>query len=253
MNHLVCLFIFIFILAIYLKHNNHLTETFDNFPHNNGPLSKYLTLGGHTCTITRIRQDPIMLEIYPFLSPVECRHLIKIASPGFSRSPVVNKEGYDKSRTSHTSYIPKSNDPIIKRIETRITEFFNIKLCNLEALQVVRYEPNQQFGYHYDWFDPKIEAGRKEIARGGQRLYTLFVYLNNLSDKEFIGDEEPNRNGNTCFRQQKLCIRPREGLGIFWKNMIDGELNYNSLHSGIAPKYSTKYGLNVWVRDGCWT
>lgn len=252
MNYYICFFIIIFLLAIYLKKHNNLNETFDNFRHNSLDNQKYLTINGHTCTITKLKDNPIMLEIYPFLSKNECNHIIKVASKDFNRSPVVNKKGYDESRTSYTSYLDKNtDDPIIKTIQNRIYTFCNIKPCSLEDLQVVRYKPGQKFGYHYDWFDPEIKEGRKEITRGGQRLYTLFIYLNDLSEREYSSNERDNHNGHTCFKKLDLCVKPKAGLAVFWKNLVDGKLNYDSLHAGIAPKHSIKYGLNVWIREGC--
>ena len=252
MNTYIVIIIVIFFFAIYLKRNNQLTEFFDNFPYQSDTKVENITIDKHQFKISKLRDDPIMLELYPFLSPRECQHLINLAKDNFIRSPVVNKEGIDKNRTSYSYFIPKSNDNIVKNVETRICQFCNVDPCMLEQLQVVRYLPKQQFDYHYAWFDPNLKEGRKEMERGGQRRYTIFIYLNNLTDKEYKLNEKLNTNsGKTCFKKYNLCISPKEGLGVFWKNIVNNKLNYDSLHAGIAPQYSTKYGLNVWIREAC--
>ena len=93
---------------------------------------------------------------------------------------------------------------------------------------------------------------QSNIAQQRLQIASQNSTIANLSEKEYNGSEAKNNNGNTCFKKQNLCVRPREGLAVFWKNMLDGKLNHQSLHSGIAPKYSIKYGLNVWIREGCW-
>ena len=243
-------FIITFIIAIYFNWKNQLTECFDSFPYNICNKKKTITVNNYTFSISPIRNNPIMLELYPFLKPNECNHLINISKEKFKRSPVVSKGGIDDIRTSYSCFLTKSGDSIISDIENRICKFCNIDNCMLEQFQVVRYLPNQQFNYHYDWFDPTIEEGRNEMKHGGQRRYTIFIYLNDLSSKEYrLNKELGTNNGKTCFKKHNICINPKQGLGIFWKNIVDGKLNYDSLHAGIAPKYSIKYGLNVWVRE----
>jgi prolyl 4-hydroxylase len=205
--------------------------------------SKY-NIEGHSFFTSKEYNNPLIISLYPFLSKSECKYIIELSKYCLKRSTVTNKKRIQNSRTSNSCFLGEFiNDKVINKIKRRIVRYLNINPCQLEDLQVLRYKPGQKYDFHYDWFNNTDEDSKKELARGGQRLYTIFVYLNDLSE---IGV-----NGSTCFKKIDYCTKPKEGLGIFWRNMVNGNVDYNTLHAGMAPLNSYKFGMNIWVREKC--
>lgn len=186
--------------------------------------------------------NPIMMNkeislfhIPNFLTSEECDHIIKISQDKFARSGVVisGKNSYQNTRTSQTHYLKKSQDNIIKSIEKRVSLTVKKPIECIESLQVVKYEPGQEFKEHHDWFRDDY---RKTI-KNNQRQYTFFVYLNNISN-----------GGITRFPKLNLSFKPQKGTALFWTNCIKHDLCYeNNLHQGEPPQNEIKYGLNIWI------
>jgi len=200
---------------------------------------------------TKILHDhPGILHIENFLSPAECASLLEDAHRlQFHRSTVVGDDETqveDNARTSTTTMLDFKS-PLIKKIKQRTVPFTLIPTSHIESLQVVRYEPGQQYKPHYDYFDAAELGAVKSLELSGQRMYTFFVYLNDLAEEE--------TGGQTCFPLlDNLCIQPRCGNAVLWRNLNveDGEVNDKTLHAGKPPIRSIKYGLNIWIRQKPW-
>ena len=145
-----------------------------------------MNIDGHIFQTNTLNNNTDIVYLTNFLSKNECTHIIKEAEGNFKRSTTVG-EPKSKGRTSYTCFLNSSkndNDKILKKITNRISVYLNVDSCQIEDLQVVRYNPGQKYDYHYDWFKDKyIEEGGKENKRGRQRLYTIFVYLNTLDEE----------------------------------------------------------------------
>ena len=76
------------------------------------------------------------------------------------------------------------------------------------------------------------------MARGGQRAWSVLVYLNDVS-----------AGGGTRFPILGIDVLPKTGKVLAWQNTIDGELNYDSLHAGLPVTQSTKWVAITWVRE----
>ena len=70
---------------------------------------------------------------------------------------------------------------------------------------------------------------------------TLLIYLNDLPD---------DAGGNTFFPKLNLRVKPKAGDAIYFENMNNGEVDYNTAHSGepIIGNHK-KYAMNVWFRE----
>ncbi len=211
--------------------------------------SKYdgqMEIDGHKFKTESLHKNTDVVHLKNFLSSEECRHIINIAEGNFKRSTTVD-EPRSKGRTSFTCFLNRQKDfedKTLQRINKRVATYLNIDPCQIEDLQVVRYTPGQKYDYHYDWFkDANLGPDGNEGKKGGQRLYTIFVYLNTLN--------EEGNNGSTCFKHLDICTSPIEGNGVYWTNLKDGKGDHGSLHAGVAPKKGVKYGLNIWVREKC--
>jgi prolyl 4-hydroxylase len=158
----------------------------------------------------------------------------------FTRSAVVGVEGYDDSRTSETAWIPKS-DIVARKILEKAASLTgkNIECC--EDLQVVRYKPGTFYRAHHDSCCDGTDACVEFECRGGQRVGTLLVYLN----EEFT-------DGETHFPDHgDLKIKAPPGSAIFFKPMASdvAKCHPKALHAGLPISTGTKYVCNAWIRE----
>lgn len=191
-------------------------------------------------------KDPGLDLLQGFLTPDECRHLINLAEGRFQRSSVVDpttgKNIEDKDRTSRSVYLNHGEDDIVQRIEQRAALALGVPLENFERLQVVKYEPGQFYKAHHDYLDAAVP----ELKTAGQRVGTIFAYLNDLPD------DEPG--GGTKFHTINKTVKPQLGSAALWYNMVKDptstvpKVDPTTLHSGEPVLKSKKYGLNVWAR-----
>jgi len=174
-----------------------------------------------------------------FLSNEECDEFISFADDKYVESQVIDMKSEggsvrDESRTSATAYIYKGSMPTADTVERRAAALLQGNASHVESLQVVRYMPGQHFHAHYDWFydDYKVKVQN-------QRLYTLFVYLNDVPE---------GQGAETAFPKLNISFKPRRGDALFWRDAKDVNTPLvESLHAGMPPIGNTiKYGLNIW-------
>lgn len=196
-------------------------------------------------TLEMVSSDPQVVLLHNFLSPDECQHLIQLGeTTGFTRSTVQggrDPQTVTTHRTSHSVSLQRQQDDIIHAIERRAASLCNYPLAHVENLQVVRYQPGQQYQHHYDFFVPGTSGTTEALKRGGQRAITLFVYLNDLSPDD--------AGGHTDFPRLGLQVRPRRGTAVLWYDLLQNQEDFRTYHAGLPPQISTKYGLNIWIRE----
>jgi len=202
----------------------------------------YVIMNRKCIDTNNVNYMPILMDenislfyIPNFLTSEECDHLIDISQDKFTRSGIVveGRNDYGETRTSCTHYFAKSQDEIIRSIEKRVSLIVEKPIECIESLQIVKYEDGQEFKEHYDWFSKDY----METIHCNQRLYTFFVYLNDVEN-----------GGYTKFPKLNLAFKPKKGSALFWQNCIKHNQCFkNSLHQGAPPIGEIKYGLNVWV------
>ena len=93
----------------------------------------------------------------------------------------------DSQRTSTFYSFRKLQDSRISALEQRVANILGCWVHQIEAIQLVRYLPNQFFGIHHDLGnlleDDTVELPPKDWACK-RRLVTIFCYLNTLKDDE---------------------------------------------------------------------
>jgi len=185
-----------------------------------------------------------MNEIKNFLSKEECDYLISLIdennSPSMVVSEGVERDKYDRSRTSSTCNLPL-NDTKVKEIHQRIADKLGIDISKGESLQGQMYKPGQYFKPHNDWFGPG-SAYNKHCLHSGNRTNTLMIYLND----DFEG-------GATDFARKKVTVKPELGKAVTWTNLLeDGNGDQDSLHEGQDVISGTKYIVTSWWRQKPW-
>ena len=190
--------------------------------------------------ITSMR-EPRILVFSNLLSDAECEELIESARTRLSRSMTVavddGSEKLHEDRTSNGMFFERGETALIKRLETRFARLLNWPEENGEGLQVLQYLPGAEYKPHHDYFEP-AEAGTPALLkRGGQRVGTLIIYLN-----------EPVRGGSTVFPAVNLEVVPRRGHAVFF-SYGRPDPSTRSLHGGTPVLEGEKWIATKWLRE----
>ncbi|KAI3470134.1 hypothetical protein Pfo_026797 [Paulownia fortunei] len=200
-----------------------------------------------------ISWSPRIVIFHNFLSAEECDYLISVAKPYLQVSTVVDKRTgkgmKSKVRTSTgMSLITKDRKyPMIQAIEKRISVYSHVPVENGEFIQVIRYEKNQYYKPHHDYFDYPVN-----LKFGGQRVATMLMYL---SDNVEGGETYfPEAGSGECSCGGKmvtgLCVKPVKGDALlFWNMGLDGQSDPNSLHGGCEVLAGEKWSATKWMRQ----
>ncbi len=200
-----------------------------------------LNLGDRVVGVVMAMQVPRVVVLSGFLSDEECQALISAASPRMQRSLTVDHQtGADQvhaQRTSHGMFFSRGENEVIQRIENRLAKLLNWPVENGEGLQVLRYQPGHEYKPHYDYFDPNEPSAATVLARGGQRVATVLMYLN-----------EPSRGGGTTFPSVNLEISPQKGSAVFF-NYDRAHPVSRTLHGGAPVREGEKWVATKWLRE----
>ncbi len=134
-NYIILFTIILILFIIYYSNSeNYLNLNLNSIPHENIPIK----------------------IIDNFISESECDQLINLASNRFEKSRVF-VENNDRiididSRTSSNTYFIRGENEIIRSIEKKISAMLNIRIEQIEPIQIVRYTKGQQYKYHHDYF-----------------------------------------------------------------------------------------------------
>ena len=184
-------------------------------------------------------EPPVVVD--SVLSKDDCRYIIEKANSLFKPSGVVGVEGQDPSRTSETAWISK-DDPVAKKVFAKACEMTGKEMSCCEDLQVVRYKPGTYYKAHHDSCCDGSDACQEFETKGGQRVGTLLVYLND----EFT-------DGETHFPAHgDVKMKAPPGSAIFFRPLANDtpKCHPKALHAGLPISSGTKYVCNAWVREG---
>jgi prolyl 4-hydroxylase len=179
---------------------------------------------------------------YPnILTDEQCSEIISLATPLIRPSTVISDGGEDKPdtrfRTSHNTFLPRTHK-VVQDIYKKLSNIIDIDTDHFEQLQVVRYEPGQEYKAHWDacWEDHKCVEFMKQ---GGQRYATFLLYLND----DFTG-------GETEFPLRNIKVKPeKRKAALFFNLEKDNKTKLEkSFHAGLPPNTGIKWLCNVWVR-----
>ncbi len=202
-----------------------------------------LALDAGDCHVNAITvlQDPPLLVLEGLLSREECQALIDAAVPRMSRSLTVDVktggEETNQARTSQGMFFERGESELISRIEARISALLGWPVQNGEGLQVLRYGPGAEYKPHYDYFDPAELGTASILQRGGQRVATLVMYLN-----------EPEAGGATVFPDVTLAVVPKCGNAVFFSYSQPHPVS-RTLHGGAPVVSGDKWIATKWLRE----
>ncbi len=201
-----------------------------------------LDAGDRKVSVLVTLPDPQIVMFADFLSKNECDRLVETARPRMQRSLTTDmKTGHnklDEVRTSRGMFFQRDENPLVRAIEARIAQLLSWPVENGEHLQVLHYRPGDRYEPHYDYFDPAAEGSAAVLARGGQRIATLLIYL-----------REPERGGETTFPDLGLRFAAKRGCALFF-SYDRPHPSTKTLHGGAPVIAGEKWVATKWLREG---
>jgi len=225
-------------------------------------------------TLKVLSVAPRVFEIQNFLSPVEVDHILKIAANVTLKAsttgerekgekPVTKDDdnAVKKSRTSYNSWVKREQTPIIDAVYRRAADLMRIdesmfrwrtpdehpKLGHsktvAEQLQLVHYDPKQEYTPHHDFGYVSAMGDEKQDAR----FATLLLYLN-PTDK---GGETafPRYSNAETFKPLRVAPDTPGKAVLFYSQLPDGNLDELSQHAALPVVEGEKWLINLWVHD----
>lgn len=190
----------------------------------------------------RVNDEPSLYVFEDFLREAEITDLIAAAQTNLQPALVTADQSgvISQGRTGRNCWVRHHQTPAISELSTRISELIGIPLDHAESLQVIHYGETQEYAPHYDAWDAETERGKRCMERGGQRLVTCLLYLNDAI-----------AGGGTCFPHLDLEVRALRGRMLVFHNCLPGSTikHPDSLHGGLPVIQGEKWACNLWFRE----
>lgn len=202
------------------------------------PQPPALDVDGRRIDVSTCVETPTIRVLESVLDADECAELIEQARPRLNRSRTVTDHGTNEVSTARTSsgmFFKLCETELVTRIEHRLADMVDLPVDHGEGLQVLHYEPGQQYEPHYDWFDPN-QAGYKSLTKtGGERVASILMYLNT-----------PEGGGGTHFPRVNLTVCARLGSAVYFAYENGDQ---SSLHAGLPVTVGEKWIATKWLRE----
>ncbi|MES2298396.1 MAG: 2OG-Fe(II) oxygenase [Pseudomonadota bacterium] len=202
-----------------------------------------LTIDGHEITVRMRVAAPDIVLFSNLLSPSECEELIALSQRKLARSTTVNDasgvEEVHANRTSAGTFFHLNESPFIATLDRRIAALMDMPVENGEGLQILNYQVGGEYKPHFDYFPPELAGSAPHLARGGQRVATLIVYLNSVE-----------AGGETIFPKLGVSVAPVQGSALYfaYTNTL-GQVDPLTLHGGNPVASGEKWIATKWMRQ----
>jgi prolyl 4-hydroxylase len=142
-------------------------------------------------------------------------------------------------RNSEGMFFRLEETPFIASLDRRVSQIMGMPVSHGEGLQVLRYGPGTQSTPHFDFLAASNPANQQSIARSGQRVSSLVIYLNDVPG-----------GGETAFPEAGLSVCARRGSAVFFEYCDSrSQVDPLSLHAGAPVTSGEKWALTKWMRQ----
>jgi prolyl 4-hydroxylase len=177
------------------------------------------------------------------LSEAECDELIALGRPRLAPSTVVDPaSGQDRPVTHRSSagmFFRLQENPLVATLDRRISELMNLPVDNGEGIQLLHYPTHALTTPHFDFLSTGNAANVASLARSGQRVSTLIIYLNDVP-----------AGGATVFPELGWSVLPRKGNAVYFEYVdTRGRCDERSLHAGAPVLAGEKWIATKWMRS----
>jgi prolyl 4-hydroxylase len=188
-------------------------------------------------------ERPVVAVLQDVLGEDECEALIALAQPRLTPSTVVDpKTGKDtvaEYRRSLGMFFRPAETELVASLDRRVSQIMNLPVERGEGFQVLHYPAGAFTAPHFDFLIPSNAANQASIARSGQRVSTLVIYLNDVDD-----------GGETVFPEIGWSVVPRRGHAVYFEYSNGlGQVDRRTLHAGQAVLRGEKWIATKWMRE----
>lgn len=195
------------------------------------PIQSVYSIDNHMITATVLHEEPLIMKFDHVLSDEECQTFIETAVSRLKQSKLANKE-VSLIRTSSGMFFEENESPLVTLIENRISSLMHVPVAHAEGLQILHYEPGQEFREHYDFF------GLNSPSNHNNRISTLIIYLNDVEE-----------GGETRLPKLGITVKPIRGSAVYFEYFYNNQaLNELTLHSGEPVIRGEKWVATQWMR-----
>src|SRR5262249_45024757 len=173
---------------------------------NSGDVARWLDLPKPRVIST----SPRIALMEGFISPAICHWLIALCRPRLKRAqtydPATGDLRYESARSNSTAQIMLADlDLVLAFVRARIAALTGLRLDGFEDSMILHYATGEQFLPHYDFLDVSFPGYANDVARHGQRVVTLLIYLNDDYD-----------GGETAFPTLGRSFKGAKGDALFF-------------------------------------
>ncbi|MBT2617101.1 MULTISPECIES: 2OG-Fe(II) oxygenase [unclassified Bacillus (in: firmicutes)] len=177
-------------------------------------------------------EEPLIAVLENVLSDDECDKLIELSKDKMNRSKIGVTHEVNEIRTSSSMFFQENENDIITKIEKRISTIMNIPVEHGEGIQILKYNPGQEYKAHFDFFTSSSNAAKNN------RISTIILYLNDVE-----------HGGETFFPKLNFSVFPRKGMAVYFEYFYnDKNLNELTLHGGAPVITGEKWVATQWMR-----
>jgi prolyl 4-hydroxylase len=196
---------------------------------------------GRPMNIQMEMQHPRIVMVENVFDKEECEALIELAKERLNRSTVIqaNTGGSElsTSRTSDGMFFTRAENNLIATLEKRISFLVRWPELRQEPFQVLRYGVGAEYKPHNDYFNINDPGTESILTRGGNRVGTLLIYLNDVP-----------AGGGTIFPETTVEVRPKRGSAVFFSYESMDHLS-RTLHGGSPVVAGEKWVAVKWFRQ----
>ncbi len=208
-----------------------------------GRQGSVIDADGHEVRIVFRTSEPALALFEAVLSGDECEELISLSRLKLARSTIVDpttgREEVIGQRSSEGAFFRLNENDFIARLDRRIAALMNWPIDHGEGIQILRYGVGGEYQPHFDYFVPSDPGSQAHLQRGGQRVSTLVMYLNDVP-----------AGGETVFPALNLSVVPKKGSAVYFEycNSL-GQVDAQTLHGGAPVSAGEKWIATKWMRQ----
>ena len=189
--------------------------------------------------------DPLVCIIDAFFSADECDAYKALADHDRSLEHMQSGTfaGTSALRTSKTWFVRYQDCPFFL---AKASSLLGKPIRSFEEPQLVRYQPGQQYRWHYDLIHPSLLEPYRD-----QRLATLLVYLDDVPTGGSTAFRDLRGSSSDAAIGRQLEVQPKRGRALlFFPSKCDGEPDFRMLHAGLPAADGTKRLAQLWLHAG---
>ena len=190
----------------------------------------------------RLRQ-PVLAVFDNLMTTSECDELVELSRIKLTRSAIVDPATGESrvidNRSSYGTFFHLNENDFIARLDRRIADLMHWPVENGEGIQILHYPAGGEYKAHFDYFPVENPGSSVHLDKGGQRVSTLVMYLNDVAE-----------GGETTFPSIHLTVSPKKGSAVYFEYCNSrGQVDPLSLHAGQPVLQGEKWIATKWMRE----